>query len=63
MQAHRRCYAVPRRSPFLMELAKHRANITPMIWNRNKMQTVNHLLLGKQFHHAKQLLTITGYLV
>jgi hypothetical protein len=62
-QAHRRCYAVPRRSLFLMELAKHRANTTPMIWNRNKMQTVNHLLLGKQFPHAEQLLIITGYLV
>jgi len=23
---------------FLIELAKHRANTTPMIWKRNKMQ-------------------------
>jgi len=45
MQAHRRCYAIPRRSLFLIELAKHRANTIPMIWKRNKMHR-------KQFPHG-----------
>jgi hypothetical protein len=51
MQAHRRCYAVPRRSLFLIELAKHRANTTPMIWKRNKIQIAYQLLNRKQFPH------------
>ena len=52
MQAHRCCYAVPRRSLFLIELAKHRANTIPMIWKRNKMQIAHHLLHHKQFPHC-----------
>jgi hypothetical protein len=54
MQAHRCCYTVPRRSLFLMELAKQRANTTPVIWNRNKMLAVHHLP-----YHIKKSLPIT----